>query len=139
MSQIQSYLFFEGRCQEAMDFYRDAIGAVPGRSMLYKDSPDPAMGQNPAMADKIMHAEFTIGDTTLMASDGNCSGKPNFEGFGLSLPAQDAADAERLFNAVSAGGQVVMPLARTFFSDSFGMAKDRFGILWMVLVPMPRG
>jgi PhnB protein len=134
MNMIQPYLFFEGRCDEALAFYRDAIGAETTMRMTYGESPDQSMG-NPAMKDKVMHASFRVGEATLMASDGNCAGQTNFHGFGLSLPARDPADAERLFNALAAGGQVMVPLAKTFFSPSFGMVTDRFGVMWMVMVP----
>ena len=136
MNMVQPYLFFEGRCDEALAFYRGAIGAETTLRMTYGDSPDPSTC-TPGTQDKVMHAEFRVGAATLMASDGRCSGQASFNGFGLALPAQDPADAERLFNALAAGGQVTMPLAKTFFSPSFGMVADRFGVMWMVMVPQP--
>jgi PhnB protein len=136
--QVQPYLFFEGRCDEALAFYRDALGAEVDMLMRYKDSPDPHMNpctDRPDMAEKVMHAAFRIGETTLMGSDGMNSGKPSFQGFSLSLSPSDASEASRLFNALADGGQVHMPLTQTFFSPSFGMVADRFGVSWMIVVP----
>jgi PhnB protein len=131
--QVQPYLFFDGRCDEAIAFYRRAIGAEVTMLMRFQDSPDPAMAP-PGGADKIMHAALRIGETTVLASDGRCQGQPTFEGFALSLNAADEAEAERLFGALSEGGQVRMPLAKTFFSPRFGTLADRFGVTWMVYV-----
>lgn len=131
--QVQPYLFFEGRCDEALDFYRRALGAEVTMLMRFKDSPEPAMcaDVNP---EKVMHAEFRVGGTTIMASDGRNQGQPRFEGFALSIAAPTEDEAERLFARITEGGQVHMPLAKTFFSPRFGMAADRFGVTWMVLV-----
>jgi len=101
--------------------------------MRFKDSPEP--GQHPPGAEnKVMHTSFQVGDTTVLASDGRCLGQPSFQGFALSLTARDDADAQRLFSALDEGGQVQMPLGKTFFSSSFGMVADRFGVSWMVYV-----
>jgi PhnB protein len=134
--QVQPYLFFDGRCEEAIDFYRAKLGAEVTMLMRFKDSPEPHQpGMIPPGAEnKVMHANFRIGDTAVLASDGRCLGKPNFQGFALSLTAPTDADAERLFAALGEGGQVQMPLAKTFFSSRFGMVADRFGVLWMVYV-----
>ena len=134
--QVQPYLFFEGRAEEAIEFYRKTLGAEVQMLMRFKDSPEPpAPGMVPPGAEnKVMHASFRIGNTTVMGSDGRCGGKANFQGFALSLDARDDAEAERLFNALGDGGQVQMPLAKTFFSSRFGMVTDRFGVLWMVIV-----
>jgi PhnB protein len=135
MMQVQSYLFFDGRCEEALNFYTKAIGAKVEMLMRFKDSPEPPQaGCAPAPSDKVMHACVRIGDTSVMASDGHCQGKPSFQGFALSLNAANVADAERLFNALADGGQVQQPLIKTFFSDRFGMVADRFGMSWMVVV-----
>ena len=133
---IQPYLFFDGRCEEAVDFYRKVLGAEVSMLMRFKDSPEPpAPGMVPPGAEnKVMHASFRIGDTTVMASDGRCLGKPTFQGFSLSLTVADDATAERVFAALRDGGQVQMPLAKTFFSSRFGMVADRFGVSWMVIV-----
>jgi PhnB protein len=133
---IQPYLFFDGRCEEAVDFYRKVLGAEVSMLMRFKDSPEPpAPGMVPAGAEnKVMHASFRIGDTTVMASDGRCLGKPTFQGFSLSLTVADDATAERVFAALRDGGQVQMPLAKTFFSSRFGMVADRFGVSWMIIV-----
>jgi PhnB protein len=134
--QVQPYLFFDGRCEEALDFYRRALGAEVQMLMRFKDSPEPhAPGMVPPGADnKVMHASFRIGDTTVMASDGRCLGKPNFQGFSLSLTVPDVAQADRAFAALRDGGQVQMALDKTFFSPRFGMVTDRFGVLWMIIV-----
>jgi PhnB protein len=134
--KVEPYLFFDGRCEEAIQFYQSKLGATDVVLMRFKESPEPHQpGTVPPDAErKIMHANFRIGDTILMASDGRCLGQPRFEGFALSLSADDDAEAERLFEALADGGQVQMPLAKTFFSSHFGMVADRFGVLWMVIV-----
>ena len=134
--QVQPYLFFNGRCEEAVEFYRRALGAEVEMLMRFKDSPDPPPPGMvpPGSENKVMHTCFRIGDTPVMASDGNCSGQPGFQGFSLSISAADVAAAERLFNALADGGQVQMPLTKTFWSPCFGMLTDRFGVAWMVNV-----
>ncbi|MGH6894647.1 MAG: VOC family protein [Dongiaceae bacterium] len=134
--QVQPYLCFDGACEQALDFYKRAIGAKVGMMMRFKEAPDPA-ACTPVNADKVMHCEFKIGDSTILASDGMKIGKPNFQGFSLSLTPANDAEAKRLFDALSDGGQVQMPMAKTFFASSFGMVADRFGISWMVYVPLP--
>jgi PhnB protein len=131
--QVQPYLFFDGRCEEAIDFYRKAIGAEVTALIRFKDSPDPAMAP-PAAPDKVMHASFRVGEATVLASDGRCEGRPHFQGFALSLTVSNEAEAERLFASLGDGGQVQMPLTKTFFSPRFGMVADRFGVSWMVYV-----
>ncbi|MEP7061632.1 MAG: VOC family protein [Betaproteobacteria bacterium] len=133
--QIQPYLFYEGRCEEAMEFYRGAVGAEVTMMMRYKDSPEknPEMCP-PANENNVMHASFRIGDSTILASDGMGSGKPKFEGIALSLTVANDAEATRAFDALANGGNAQMPLAKTFFSSSFGMVADRFGVMWMVYV-----
>jgi len=130
---IQPYLFFNGRCDEAIEFYRKALGAEVAMLMRFKQSPDPSMVR-PETAEKIMHARLRIGDAIILVSDGMSSGEQKFEGFGLSLTVATAEDADRRFNALADGGQVRMPLDKTFFSPRFGMVADRFGVLWMVYV-----
>jgi len=134
--QVQPYLFFEGRCEEAVEFYRSALGAEVTMLMRFKESPEPCeAGMLPPDAgDKVMHASLRIGDTTVMASDGQCLGQPSFQGFSLSLSVADGAEAERLFTALGEGGQVQMPLTQTFFAPRFGMVADRFGVSWMIIV-----
>jgi len=135
--QVQAYLCFEGRCEEAIEFYRRALDAEVTMLMRYKDSPEPhAPGELPDGAmNKVMHSSLRIGDTTIMATDGYCTGKAVFEGINLSLSLADAAEAQRRFNALAEGGKVAMPLSKTFFSPCFGMLVDRFGVKWMVIVP----
>lgn len=131
---LEPYLFFEGRCAEAVEFYKSALGAELEMFMHYKDSPDPS-ACGPGMEDKVMHASIRIGQQRMMLSDGRCDKPASFSGFSLSLSAADATEADRLFTALGKGGQVHMPLTETFFSPRFGMVADRFGVLWMVIVP----
>ncbi len=135
--QVQPYLFFDGRCEEALEFYKKALGIKVEMLMRFSESPDPVpAGMIPPGAEKkVMHSAFRVGDTLVMASDGNCGNKPSFQGFSLSVDAKDEADADRLFAALVDGGKVQMPLAKTFFSPRFGMLTDRFGVGWMVIVP----
>src|SRR2546423_4078418 len=132
---VQPYIFFGGRCEEALEFYRTALGAGVEMLMRYKDSPEPpAPGMvPPGYENKVMHATFHIGATTLMASDG-CGETPSFTGFSLSLAVPTQAEADRAFTALAAGGEVKMPLTKTFWSPRFGMLTDRFGLGWMVSV-----
>jgi len=133
---IEPYLFFNGRCEEAVEFYKKALGAEVLMLMRFKDSPEPpAPGMVPPGSDnKIMHLCMRVGDANVMDSDGHCSGQTSFQGFSLSLTAADEADAKRKFAALAEGGQVQMPLAKTFWSPCFGMVADRFGVGWMVTV-----
>jgi PhnB protein len=135
--QVQPYLFFDGRCEEAIAFYRAALGAEVTMLMRFNECPETGPGCNvtPGTENKVMHASLRIGDATVLASDGRCAGQPAFQGFALSLDAPNEAEAERLFGALSDGGQVQMPLDKTFFASRFGMVADRFGVTWMVIVP----
>ena len=131
--QVQPYLFFDGRCEEALDFYKKAIGAQVEMLMRWKDSPDKSMC-TAANENKVMHGSVKVGDTAVLVSDGRCEGKPTFQGFALTISAKTEAEADKLFGALSDGGQVQMPLTKTFFSPKFGMVADKFGVGWMVLV-----
>ena len=131
--QVGPYLFFNGRCDEALEFYRSALGAEVTHVMRFKESPEP--DACPAGAEeKVMHANLRIGDTTVMVSDGYCEGKPEFHGFSLLISLDDGAEAERLFTALTNGGEVQRPLAKTFWSPRFGMVNDRFGVSWIINV-----
>lgn len=130
--QVEPYLFFDGRCDEAIAFYQSAVGAELNMLMRFKEAPDQAM-ISPGSADKVMHANIRIGNTSILLSDGHCAGKPNFQGFSLTISAADDAEADRLFAALSDGGTVTMPLDKTFFASRFGMLTDRFGVGWMVI------
>ena len=134
--QVQPYIFFDGRCEEALEFYKKALGAEVTALMRIKESPEshPPGMLPPGSENKVMHSSFRIGDTTLLGSDGRCQGRPSFEGFSLSLGARNDAEAERMFAALSEGGTVQQPLISTFFSSRFGMVADRFGVPWMVIV-----
>lgn len=134
--QLQPYLFFEGRCEEAIEYYRRALGAEVTMLMRFKDSPEPNGGCTPTDGEKVMHASLQIGQATVLVSDGRCSEPANFQGFSLALTAQDVPEAERLFAALADGGQILQPLTQTFFSPRFGMVSDRFGVSWMVLAKM---
>jgi PhnB protein len=134
--RVEPYLFFNGRCQEAVEFYKKALGAEVAMLMRFKDSPEPhAPGMlPPGSENKVMHVSFRVGHTTVMASDGFCKGQTDFQGFSLSLTVSNEAEADRVFSALADGGQVQMPLNKTFWSPRFGMVTDRFGLGWMVTV-----
>lgn len=134
---VHAYLFFNGNCEEALEFYGKSIGAEVDMIMRFKDSPEPAPpGMVPAgFENKIMHASVRIGESMVMASDGCSTNKSSFEGFSLSLSVPTEADADRVFAALGDGGQVQMPLGKTFWSPRFGMLTDRFGVGWMIIVP----
>jgi len=134
--KVEPYLFFNGRCEEAIQFYQKALGARVEMLMRFKDSPEP---QQPGMIppgseNKVMHASVRIGDSLIMASDGQCAGQAKFQGVSLSLSAPSEAEADRIFAALAEGGQVQMPMTKTFFSPRFGMVADRFGVSWMIIV-----
>ena len=131
--KVEPYLFFGGRCDEALDFYKKALRTEVIALMRFKEGPDQSR-LPPGWGEKVMHAAFKVGDTTVMASDGHQEGKLDFQGFGLTIQVTTEPEAERLFAALSEGGQVRQPLTKTFFSPKFGMVADRFGVLWMVIV-----
>jgi PhnB protein len=138
--QVTPYLCFEGRCEEALQFYAAAVGAKTEALMRFREAPPTegssgGCGEMPTSVtgDKVMHASLRIGDSVLMASDGRCTGNARFEGIALTIEARDDAHAEQLFTALSDGGKVEMPLAQTFFASRFGMLADRFGVGWMVI------
>jgi PhnB protein len=131
--QVQPYLFLDGRCEEAIEFYKKALGAKVEMMMRWKDSPDKSMC-TPSNENKVMHSCLRIGETAVMASDGRNTGNPDFKGFALSLDAKDEAEADKLFGALGDGGKVTMPMSKTFFSPRFGMLADKFGVGWMILV-----
>lgn len=143
---VQPYLFFNGRCEEALNFYKNAVGAELGPIMRFKDTPPPPAGGagegcgpgnfNP---ENVMHSSFKIGQSEIMASDGCDEGNANFRGFALSIAVDKEAEAERIFNALGAGGKVTMPMSQTFFAPKFGMLEDKFGVGWMVIVIPPSG
>ena len=130
--QVQPYLFFDGRCDEALEFYKNTVGAKVGMLMRFKDAPEPTQC-NPGSENKVMHAQFQIGDTVVMASDGRNSGQPKFDGFALAVSGNSEAEVERMFNALGEGGQVTLALTKTFFSPKFGMLADKFGVHWMIM------
>ena len=132
--QVQPYLFFDGRCEEAIEFYKKTLGAKVDMLMRFKEAPAQSM-VSPDNREKVMHCAFHVGDTQMLASDGRCTGKPTFQGFALTITAKDDAEAERLFAALGESGQVQMPMSETFFAARFGMVADKFGTGWMVLSP----
>jgi PhnB protein len=128
---VQPYLFLDGRCEEAIEFYKFALGASVERLMRFKDNPEP---HGPAgNEEKVMHASLRVGDTVMMLSDGHCKGRPFFYGFSLSLSVSNEAEADRMFAGLTDGGTVITPLTKTFFSPRFGMVTDRFGVMWMII------
>ncbi len=131
--QVQSYLTFEGRAEEAIEFYKKALDPKVTMLMRWKDSPDKSMC-SPGNENKIMHSYMTIGETGVMISDGRSTGNPKFDGFALSIATKTEAEADKLFNALGEGGKVTMPLGKTFFSPRFGVVADKFGVSWMILV-----
>jgi PhnB protein len=131
--RVEPYLFFDGRCEEALNFYKTALGAKVEMMLRYKEHKE-ALENAPQNAEKIMHSTMRVGDTAVHLSDGHCAGKPKFEGFAVSLNVATAAESEKYFKVLSDGGEVRMPLSKTFFSSSFGMVTDRFGVMWMVIV-----
>jgi PhnB protein len=135
--EVQTSLYFEGRAEEAIEFYRRALGAEVKTLMRFKDVPADAQADCPGgktpPAEKIMHADIRIGDTRILISDGDCTGKPLFQGFGLAITAANSSQVDQFFNALAEGGRIVMPPDKTFFSPRFGMLTDRFGVSWMIL------
>ncbi|AFJ48505.1 VOC family protein [Shimwellia blattae] len=135
--QVQPYLFYPGNCAEALAFYEKSAGATVSVMMRYREAPE-KIPVPPGWEEKIMHANITLGDTQFMAADGPCdTPHPGFHGFGMALSVQDKAQAEQLFTALSAGGEITMPFQPTFWSPGFGMLKDRFGVMWMVVSEQP--
>jgi PhnB protein len=138
--QVQPYLQFDGRAEEAINFYKSALGATVCFLMRFKDSPEPPPPGTQAVGtdNKVMHSTIKIGESAINLSDGRCSGanNPKFDGFSLSILAENDAHAQKVFNALAdGGGKISMPLTKTFFSSQFGMVNDRFGVSWMVYVP----
>ena len=129
---VEPYLSFEGRCEEAIEFYKKAIGAQVIMLMRFKDAP-PNAGCSPESAEKVMHSTLKIGDSMVYASDGRCQSPAKFSGIALSLGMKDDASAAKAFSALAEGGQITMPLAPTFFATSFGLVVDKFGVAWMVI------
>ena len=135
--KVQPYVFFDGKCDEALEFYQRALGAKVTALMRWKEAPDKSM-ITPGQENKVMHSEFQVGETVILASDGRGTGNPSFQGFALTITADNDANAKRMFNALGDGGQVQMPLEKTFFASLFGMVADKFGVGWMVIVDLPR-
>jgi PhnB protein len=129
---VQPYLFFDGKCDEALAFYKTAIGAEPKMVLRFKEAPDQSM-VTPGTENKVMHAQIQLGDAIVMMSDGRCSGSTNFKGFALAITLASEAETDKTFNALAAGGQVTMPMAKIFFSPRFGMLSDKFGVGWMIM------
>jgi PhnB protein len=131
---IQPYLFFGGRCEEAIEFYGKAVGAEVVMMARFNEAPERQPGLPDCFENKVMHATLRVGDTMLMASDGSCEGPQNFEGFSLSITVPDEAEADRVFAALAEGGLVTMALEKTFWAPKFGMLQDKFGVGWMISV-----
>ena len=135
--KVQAYVTFGGRCEEALEFYKKAVGAEVKDLLRWKDSPDAAMQPPSGYEEKVINASFRIGDTELMADDGMGAKEVEFKGMTLALSVADDAEAKRVFTALGEGGSVQMPLAKTFWTSSFGMLTDKFGVPWMVNVDTP--
>jgi PhnB protein len=133
---VEPYLDFNGRCEEALQFYKKAVGAEVESLMRFKESPEPA-SCSPGGGDKVMHALMRIGGSKVMASDGRCTGQARFGGDSLALWAEPVQQGEKVLKALAVGGQSLMPMGETFFAKTFGMATDKFGVMWMVIVPKP--
>ncbi|HPR06484.1 MAG TPA: VOC family protein [Denitromonas sp.] len=131
--RVEPYLLFRGDCEAALKFYTEVLGAEVTMLMRFSDAPPGAMPEMPGMADKVMHANLKIGDTMVMASDGECGEATGFNGFAMSISLSDEAEAKRVFAALAEGGEIRMPLAPTFFARQFGTLADRFGVQWMVM------
>ena len=136
--KVQAYVSFDGRCEEALEFYKKSIGAEVTFLMRWKESPDAAMKPPPGFEEKIMNAAFRIGETQLMADDGMGAKEAEFKGMTLAIEVADDAEAKRVFTALGEGGNVTMPLMKTFWTSSFGMLTDKFGVPWMVNVEAPK-
>jgi PhnB protein len=129
--RVEPYLYFQGRCEEAIEFYRRAIDADGEVVARFGDMPESQAP--PGAGAKVAHAVLRFGDTTVLASDGPGGGGAEFNGFSLSLTASDDADAERLFAALADGGRIQVPMASTPFASRLGLVADRFGVPWMVV------
>jgi PhnB protein len=136
--KVHAYIFLGGRCEEALEFYKKSIGAEVTSLLRWKDSPDAAMKPPPGYEEKIMNASFRIGDTELMADDGMGEKHAEFKGMMLAIEVADDAEAQRVFTALGQDGKVTMALAKTFWTSSFGMLTDQFGVPWMVSVAAPK-
>jgi len=132
--QVQPYLMMNGRCEEALQFYREALNAEVTALIRFKDHAESMGGLAPGTEEKILHSSFRVGDATVMASDGDCKGSAQFQGISLALTVKNDQEADEFFNKLSSGGTVQMPLTPTFFSSKFGMLVDRFGVSWLVSV-----
>ena len=130
---VTAYLNFDGRCEEALEFYKTAVGATVTSVMRFSQSPGGPPGAPTPPPDKIMHSSFEVGETTVMATDAECAGKEEFHGTSLALTATDDDAAQRMFNALSADGKIEMPMSETFFASRFGMCYDKFGVRWMII------
>ena len=133
-TQVQTYLQFNGRTEEALEFYKGAVSAEVVAIMRFSDAPEPCPGEAPP-ADKIMHASFRVGETEILATDGGCTASSGFQGFSLTLTLPDVPAAEQAYQALSVGGQAQMPLGKTFFATAFGTVVDKFGVNWAIIVP----
>jgi PhnB protein len=135
--QVQPYLDFDGRCDEALEFYKKAVGARVGRLLRFKEAPDKSM-ISPGSEEKVMHSAVQVGDSTVLMSDGRCTGKPNFHGIALTISAKTEAEADKIFNGLAEGGKVNMPLTKTFFSPKFGMVANSVSAGWCLWHTEPR-
>ena len=136
--KVQAYISFHGHCEEALEFYKKSVGAEVTGLMRWKESPDAAMKPPHGFEEKVMNASFRIGDTALMADDSPGASPAEFKGMTLAIEVADDAEARRVFTALGEGGKVTMALMKTFWTSSFGMLTDQFGVPWMVNVAAPK-
>lgn len=130
------YLYLSGQCDEALAFYQQHLGATISMLIRFNESPKPLPTDLPdGYEDKVMHCEFSVGDMSIMASDGCKESTGEFRGFSLTLTIADEAYARQAFQALSEGGEVNMPLSETFWSPLYGQVTDKFGISWMIMLP----
>lgn len=137
MAKLDTYVFFDGTCNEALRFYERALDGKLDVMMTHAQSPM-ADQAPPGAGDRIMHAHLTLpGGGTLMASDDMPGQYKGMHGFSLSLTYDTADEARRYFDRLAEGGKVTLPLGKTFWSEAFGMLVDRFGTPWMVGIASP--
>ena len=136
--KVQAYISYRGRCEEALEFYKRSIGAEVIGLMRWKESLDATMKAPPGFEEKVMNASFRVGDTLMMADDSPGEAPAEYKGMTLAIEVADDVEAQRVFTALVEGGKVTMALAKTFWTSSFGMLTDKFGVPWMVNVATPK-
>jgi PhnB protein len=131
---MNTYVNFAGKCGDAFRFYEQHLGGKIGMMMTHGQAPEPSRVK-PELKDAVLHARISIGGTELMGAD-IPSAEPMRSAY-LSLGVESDAEAERVFKALSDGGEVFMPMQETFFASRFAQLRDRFGINWMIMHERP--